>query len=1038
MLNVAVGVLVNKITDSLTWSFAIGLVLLVICLTLIELWRADIGGAGRRRVMDVPPLEPHWVRRPQVLGEVVAGLTRAKGRAVGVTTGLHGAGGFGKTTLAVTACHHRAVRRHFAGGMTRVTVGQDRAGPELVALVNDVIKRFDGTAPAYSGVEQAGQELGRLLAKQGRFLLVVDDVWTAEQLEPFMMGAPACVRLITTRVPGLLPSGEGAVKVEVDQLRVDEARTFVQRRVPGLSGEQAAELIRLTGRWALLLEIATAAIKEIADEAGPGTTGVRAAADGFIAQLAADRLAADDPEALNVRSENARRRAVRASVGYSLRLLTTEERDLFAELGIFGEDAHVPVSKVSALWAATGRLGEAAAGRLVRRLHDLSLVVRAGGAVRVHDVVREYMRQELAQGGLLNEVHRTFVAAVRVPCWWELLAGDGYLWRHLSYHLAEAGLREELDAVVTDPRWIVAKLLRSDSGLPSVEADLGRSTGERAAALRRALGQSATLLADAATGDTREQVTIATLLYRMPEAAGVGPGLVRMLEERGLPYLAPFLPAPDLPEPMLVRTLGGDVGQVKDVAAGNGWLAYCGDRGARLWRVQGKAPELRCSPVASVSGDFTTVTVAPDGSWFATGAYWGGKVRLWSADGGLRAIHRLHPAIRLFTGITAMNTSPDGRWLAAGNSTGKVRLWDMGEEHARITVRAARYLLLSGINALRDADGIIFYRDGSGFATVSDQGGVRRWNAKGRRTAQAPRSPDLSGGVKITRCESELNERMHLDPVPVLIADGAGVGLAEQRVLPHSYQTAVAPDGSWLATANSSVVEIRDTHDDTRVTILRGHSGTVTSLAVSPGGEWMATGSEDGTARLWNVAASARSDPAGGQDLGGHSLLVTRDGERIWVFHRHRGLSIHRSDDLKTVHGNGLPGIEASAQGPGEAPWVAVTVASGTLILDRDGGLITALRQRTTNVARDPEGRWVAVFIRSHDSVHFFDADGVLLGIAPVSHLGRKRAAVPLCVSPDGLLAAVLIDGVRRFGVRSSVEREQPGAMTRSTAGSRS
>ena len=36
---------------------------------------------------------------------------------------------------------------------------------------------------------RAGDHLGRLLAKRPRTLLVIDDVWEPEQLEPFLRGA---------------------------------------------------------------------------------------------------------------------------------------------------------------------------------------------------------------------------------------------------------------------------------------------------------------------------------------------------------------------------------------------------------------------------------------------------------------------------------------------------------------------------------------------------------------------------------------------------------------------------------------------------------------------------------------------------------------------------------------------------------------------------------------------------------------------------------------------------------------------------------
>jgi hypothetical protein len=68
------------------------------------------------------------INRPAELSAIVRALVGGRARTVGITTGLFGAGGFGKTTLAQMICADRHVRRRFGGRIYLVTVGRDVRG----------------------------------------------------------------------------------------------------------------------------------------------------------------------------------------------------------------------------------------------------------------------------------------------------------------------------------------------------------------------------------------------------------------------------------------------------------------------------------------------------------------------------------------------------------------------------------------------------------------------------------------------------------------------------------------------------------------------------------------------------------------------------------------------------------------------------------------------------------------------------------------------------------------------------------------------
>ncbi|MGE0480059.1 MAG: hypothetical protein AB7Q17_06260 [Phycisphaerae bacterium] len=71
---------------------------------------------------------------------------------------------------------------------------------------------------------------------------------------------------------------------------------------------------------------------------------------------------------------------------------------------------------------------------------------------------------------------------------------------------------------------------------------------------------------------------------------------------------------------------------------------------------------------------------------------------------------------------------------------------------------------------------------------------------------------------------------------------------------------AISPNGEWIATGGGYVdrtVKLWRRSDGRLVRSLSGHSADVSALAFSPNGEWLASGSDDTTVRLWRVADGA-------------------------------------------------------------------------------------------------------------------------------------------------------------------------------------
>ena len=402
---------------------------------------------------------PGWVvDRPAEMVSVVAAVMRDQGGTVGITTALYGAGGFGKTTLAQMVAADRQVRRRYRGRVYLVTVGRELRGQAAVAAkVNDVIKLISGEVTTFTDPELAGRHLGSLLNTGPYKLLVLDDVWESEQLAPFIEGGRKCARLVTTRVPTLL-TGRGEA-IRVDQMTLNQSRKLLTAGLPALDPKVTEGLLEVTGRWPLLLRLVNKILVDYASMA----PDVSAKGDELRERLRTEGPAAIDNvtgavgRGLNVGQSQDRALAIGATIAASTSLLDQQEADRFAELGVFAEDAIIPFSLVARLWRASAGVRDLEAAQVVKRLAGLALVSEVselGGGITLHDVIRDFVRDQLGQRltglgqMLIDAVAADLPAAtplgseitsVAQVAWWRLEHDQGYMSDHLIEHLLAAG-----------------------------------------------------------------------------------------------------------------------------------------------------------------------------------------------------------------------------------------------------------------------------------------------------------------------------------------------------------------------------------------------------------------------------------------------------------------------------------------------------------------------------------------------------------------------------------------------------------------------
>ena len=96
---------------------------------------------------------------------------------------------------------------------------------------------------------------------------------------------------------------------------------------------------------------------------------------------------------------------------------------------------------------------------------------------------------------------------------------------------------------------------------------------------------------------------------------------------------------------------------------------------------------------------------------------------------------------------------------------------------------------------------------------------------------------------------------------------------------------AVTPDGSRIVTGSEdNTARIWDAASGRELAQLTGHEGGVRSVAVTPDGSRIVTGSEDSTVRIWDAASGRELAQLTGHDGRCHK----RGGDAGRVAHRHR------------------------------------------------------------------------------------------------------------------------------------------------------
>jgi len=319
--------------------------------------------------------------------------------------------------------------------------------------------------------------------------------------------------------------------------------------------------------------------------------------------------------------------------------------------------------------------------------------------------------------------------------------------------------------------------------------------------------------------------------------------------------------------------------------------------------------------LAGHSGDVSAVTYSPDGKLLATVSS-DKEIILWEAATGKELMTlRGHSQA-----IEDIAFSPDGKYLATASDDKTVKLWNAlsGQElrtlggHTdiiwKISFSADGKLLATGGNesakvwdvntgqSILNLEGqhapVAFSPAGMYLATSGDDGMTNIWKVE--TWEEYLSLPYAANALAFSPDEKRLVTAMTELKVWDVMNGEELVTMGEFTAVVMGIE--FNPDGSQLAVGSQDgTVSVWDSQTGKRLFILAGHAGAVNDVAFNPEctaspiapfewcGEWLATASRDGTAKVWDVSPGGSREMVTLPGFSGSFLDETRLVTNVFI-----------------------------------------------------------------------------------------------------------------------------------------------------------
>jgi len=911
-----------------------------------------------------PPTVANYIERREAVRALRETLFGADEHRAVALTALEGMGGIGKTVLAQALFQDEVVRQAFPDGLVWITVGREPTH-DFTARLREIAKVLGG------GRDEtvAAETLYRTTIAGKAALIVLDDIWSKADLDPFLAESPRSRFLFTTR-DAAIARFSGAREHRVDLLDEPQARELLALWAGALA-PGADDILPECGGLPLALSTVGAMLRDASPAEWADTAKLLHNADLSTIE---DQLPPGQQSFFR-------------AIDVSVKALPPEMRQRYGKLAVLLEDMPAALPVLQTLW----NVDESEARRIGRRLVDRSLAQRdAESAIRLHDLQLDYVRAQYPDKVALALIHGATRLSTHVIGKDPRQFASQVLGRLLPYRGAPA-IQQFLDEIAAGaPRpWLrpVHPALHPP-GTALLCMLVGHSGGGVNGVAVTPDGKRAVSASSDKTLKVWD-VDTGRALRTLEGHSGVVHGVA--LTPDGMRAVSASydntLKVWDLETGCAPRTLEGHTEFVNAVAVtpdGKWAVSASDDYTLKVWDLNtGRALltlEGHSAPVSSVA-------VTPDGKR-AVSASWK-TLKVWDLQTG-HALRTLEGHSAVY-GVAVM---PDGKRAVSASDDNTLKLWDLETCGALQTLRGHANRVCC----------VVVTPDGKRAVSASSDYTLKVWELDTGRALQTLEGhSDVVCGVAVTAdgkraVSASWDNTLRVwdldtgrEP-PMLEGHGADV-----------HGVAVTPDGKRVISASEDhTLKTWDPDTGRALRTLKGHFSAVSCVAVTADGKRAVSAAADRTLKVWDLETGRTLRRLEVQSV--WRVAVTADGKRavstsldktLKVWDLETGRALHTLEG----HSDWVYGVAVTSDGK----WAVSASADRTLkVWDLDTGRALRTLESHSNsvngVAVTADGKR-AVSMSGDHTLKVWDLD---TGRALRTLEGHSDSFTGVAVTPDG------------------------------------